>query len=58
MTQQAQQQDDEHRHRISWEVARRAHFAFMDGYFTKDEFEHLLFELGIHSEWSKHADSR
>jgi hypothetical protein len=37
----------------NWNVAIRAQFAMQDGYFTADEFEHLLYEMGILDDWRK-----
>ena len=45
--------DEEERKRLCWTIACRAEMAFRDGYFTADEFSHLLWELGLLTEFKQ-----
>ena len=46
-----QESDMKQRERKSYEVAARLHMAMLDGYLTPDEFEHVLYEMGILNNW-------
>ena len=48
-----QQQDQAEREQLNYAIARRLHFAKMDGYLTDNEFEHVLLEMGILTNWKK-----
>jgi len=46
-----QQQDEEAREQLVYQIADKCHSAKLDGYLTEDEFTHLLWELGLISTW-------
>ena len=57
MSQQQAELDTE-RYNLSWKCALRLNYAFLDGYLTQDEFEHILHELGLLTEWRHHANRK
>lgn len=48
-----QAMDAEAQERRRHDIAARLHFALLDGYLTTDEFEDVLHDMGILSNWRK-----
>jgi hypothetical protein len=50
----AAQLDMEHEHYdTNWRVACRLYYAFLDGYLTTSEFDHVLGEMNILDDWKR-----
>ena len=52
-----QRQDEAEREQLNHAIAQRLQFAMQDGYLLPTEFEHVLYEMGILTEWRKSCQS-
>jgi hypothetical protein len=48
-----QQELEQEEYNLSWQVACRLEYAFLDGYLTAPEFEHVLSGLKIINDWKR-----
>ena len=52
-----QRQDDAEEESLNYAIAQRLQYAMQDGYLLASEFEHVLYEMGILTEWRKSCQS-
>ena len=52
-----QRQDDAERESLNYAIAQRLQYAMQDGYLLPNEFEHVLYEMGILTDWRKQCQS-
>jgi hypothetical protein len=50
---QMQMELEQEEYNLSWQVAVRLEYAFLDGYLTAPEFEHVLSGLKIINDWKR-----
>ena len=46
-----QRQDEAERESLNYAIAQRLQYCVQDGYLLPNEFEHVLYEMGILKEW-------
>ena len=52
-----QRQDEAEREQLNYAIAQRLQYAMQDGYLLPTEFEHVLYEMGILTDWRKSCQS-
>ena len=48
-----QRQDDAEEESLNYAIAQRLQYAMQDGYLLASEFEHVLYEMGILTNWKE-----
>ena len=56
--QRQMQEGQEERDKLNYAIAQRLQYAMQDGYLLPTEFEHVLYEMGILSNWRKHEHGK